>query len=114
MAVFHIIFHQVKKLFLQRVASANRTEALRHRENFCDVKAERELILEQKRREIEEKDERSKQHYFEYLKHREKHIQENRYLIILNLQVIIIISSLHWCSKLRITILLKSHHCMRT
>ncbi|XP_075235636.1 uncharacterized protein LOC142332839 [Lycorma delicatula] len=67
-----------KELTHRRVASANRVEEIRHRENLYDVNAEKELLLEQKRRELEEREEKSRQYYIEYLKHKEKHIQENR------------------------------------
>ncbi|RZF39716.1 hypothetical protein LSTR_LSTR003958 [Laodelphax striatellus] len=61
----------------RRVASANRVEDLRHQENMYGLNAEKDLILEQKWREIQEKDERARQNYLEILKHKEKHIKEN-------------------------------------
>ncbi|XP_022208064.2 coiled-coil domain-containing protein 177 isoform X2 [Nilaparvata lugens] len=61
----------------RRVASANRVEDLRHQENMYGLNAEKDLILEQKWREIQEKDERARQNYLEMLKHKERHIKEN-------------------------------------
>uniref|UniRef100_A0A1B6C1E2 Uncharacterized protein n=1 Tax=Clastoptera arizonana TaxID=38151 RepID=A0A1B6C1E2_9HEMI len=61
----------------RRVASANRMEELRHQENMLEVLADKELLLQQKKREIRERQSRARERYSEQIKHRDKHIKES-------------------------------------